>query len=156
MPKRTLYTAEATARGGRHGRIRSSDGVLDLAVSPPRALGGQPGATNPEQLFAAGYASCFQQAIMVAAGREKIAVDPDFTVGCLVALQQADDDTYGLAATLEVNLKSVPRAQALTLVQRAHAVCPYSLGVRGNMTVQLVLVEDNGHRTEVAEGGDHK
>ncbi len=156
MAKKTLYTAQATATGGRHGSVRSSDGVLNLQMSAPRGLGGRDGATNPEQLFAAGYASCFQQALLVVSGKEKMTLDAAFTVNCEVALQQAEDGVYGLAATLIVKVPGVERKQAVSLVERAHEVCPYSIGTRGNMEVKLILEEENGHRTDLADFVDHK
>lgn len=148
MAKQTLYTTEATATGGRNGHIRSTDGALNLAVSAPRGLGGQAGATNPEQLFAAGYASCFQQAIITAARPEKVALADDFTVSCEVSLLK-DGDVYGLAATLTVDMKSVSAEQAMPLVRRAHEICPYSVSTRGNMLVRLVLLDAKGHQTEI-------
>ena len=148
MSQQTLYTAEAAATGGRNGHIRSTDGVLNLEVSAPRALGGRPGATNPEQLFAAGYASCFQQVMIVTAGREKMTLPDDFTVNCEVTLFQIGE-AYGLAATLNVTLAGLARDQAETLVRRAHEICPYSVGTRGNMAVTLNLVDAKGHKTEL-------
>lgn len=156
MTKKTLYTAEATATGGQHGAVRSSDGVLDLQLSAPRGLGGREGATNPEQLFAAGYASCFQQALLVVSGKEKMTLNPGFTVNCEVALQQTEDGIYGLAATLTVKVPGVAREQAKVLVEGAHEICPYSTGTRGNMEVKLILEEENGHRTDIADIIDHK
>lgn len=154
--KKTLYTAEATATGGRNGSVRSSDGVLNLQMSAPHGLGGREGATNPEQLFAAGYASCFQQALLVVSGKEKLPLDPAFTVNCEVALQQTEAGAYGLAATLTVRVPGVERRKARELVERAHEVCPYSAGTRGNMEVRLLLEDDNGHRTELADDVDTK
>lgn len=156
MTKKTLYTAEATATGGRHGNVRSSDGVINMQMSAPRGLGGRDGATNPEQLFAAGYASCFQQALMVVSGKEKLTLDPAFTVNCEVALQQTEDGAYGLAAILTVKVPGVARKQAKALVESAHEICPYSTGTKGNMEVKLVLEDDNGHRTDIADDIDHK
>jgi lipoyl-dependent peroxiredoxin len=150
MAKKTLYTAEATATGGRNGQVRSSDGVIDLQMSAPRGLGGREGATNPEQLFAAGYASCFQQALLVTAGKEKLTLDTTFQVNCEVALQQ-EGEAYGLAATLAVQVPGLSHDKAEALVKRAHEICPYSVGTRGNMLVKLFLIDDNGHRTEIAQ-----
>ncbi|WP_400191627.1 organic hydroperoxide resistance protein [Hymenobacter sp. B81] len=133
---KTLYTAEATATGGRSGRIRSSDGVIDLNMSVPQGLGGKQGATNPEQLFAAGYASCFQQALIVVAQRNGQRLDPASTVQCSVSLTQSDD-AYGLAVTLDVHLPGTEAADQL--VQEAHRICPYSIGTRGNIEVQLLV-----------------
>ena len=148
--KRTLYTADASAVGGRSGRVRSASGIIDLEMSVPEGLGGKKGATNPEELFAAGYASCFQQALLVVSGKEKLTLDPAFTVNCEVALQQAEDGVYGLAATLTVKVPGVEHKQAKALVESAHEICPYSIGTRGNMEVKLMLEEENGHRTDIA------
>jgi len=155
MAKKTLYTAQATATGGRDGRVRSSDGVLNLQISAPRALGGREGATNPEQLFAAGYASCFQHALLIAAGQDKRQLNPDFTVACEVALQQ-DGDAYALAATLTVDLKDQGREQAVELTRRALEICPYSAGIRGNMEVRVYTLDSAGERSEIANAVDHK
>ena len=155
MNKKTLYTAEATATGGRHGQVRSSDGVINMQMSAPRGLGGRGGATNPEQLFAAGYASCFQQALLVVSCKRNLKLDPTFTVNCEVALQM-EGEAYGLAATLTVKVPGVDHQEARGLVERAHEICPYSAGTRGNMEVKLILEDDNGHRTEIADDVDHK
>ncbi len=149
MAKKTLYTTEATATGGRNGQVRSSDGVIDMQMSAPRGLGGREGATNPEQLFAAGYASCFQQALLVTAGKESMTLDSAFRVNCEVALQQ-DGEAYALAATLAVQVPGLSSDKAEALVKRAHEICPYSVSTRGNMQVRLLLIDDNGHRTEIA------
>ncbi|KAA9339193.1 organic hydroperoxide resistance protein [Hymenobacter busanensis] len=140
---KTLYTAEATATGGRNGQIRSSDGVIDMAMSVPQGLGGKQGATNPEQLFAAGYASCFQQALLVIAQRDGQRLDPQSTVQCAVSLTQ-EGEAYGLAVTLDVDLKGA--ADADRMVQEAHRICPYSVGTRGNIDVQLKV---NGQPAKV-------
>jgi len=154
--KNTLYTAEAQATGGRSGHIRSSDGVIDMAMSTPEGLGGKKGATNPEQLFAAGYASCFQQALMVVSQRQGEKLDPESTVQCSVSLFK-DGDAFGLSAVLDVDLKGVDPGKAADIVHQAHQICPYSVGTRGNMEVELrlngqpapVKAEDNAG---VAEG----
>ncbi len=152
MTKKTLYTAEAAATGGRNGAVRSTDGVIDLQMSAPRGLGGRAGATNPEQLFAAGYASCFQQALLVTAGHEKIALPDSFRVNCEVALQQDPDGAYALAATLAVELPGLERPQAKSLVERAHEICPFSVSTRGNMEVKLQLIDGaTGHRTDLTD-----
>ncbi|MCC2545469.1 organic hydroperoxide resistance protein [Hymenobacter sp. BT175] len=134
--KKTLYTADATATGGRSGHVRSADAVIDMDMSVPEGLGGKKGATNPEQLFAAGYASCFQQALIVVAGRQKERLDPASTVQCSVTLFQ-DGEAYGLSAVLNVDLKGVDQQKALAMVNEAHQICPYSVGTRGNMEVEL-------------------
>ena len=141
---KTLYTAEATATGGRRGHIRSADGIIDMEMSVPEGLGGKKGATNPEQLFAAGYASCFQQALLVISQKRDLRLSPDSTVKCAVSLTQ-QGEAYGLAVQLDVDLKDVPDADAI--VQEAHRICPYSIGTRGNIDVQLLV---NGQPAQVS------
>jgi len=134
--KKTLYTADATATGGRSGHVRSADSIIDLDMSVPEGLGGKKGATNPEQLFAAGYASCFQQALLVVAGQQNEKLDPASTVQCSVTLFQ-DGEAYGLSAVLNVDLKGLDPQKAQAMVNKAHEICPYSVGTRGNMEVEL-------------------
>jgi Ohr subfamily peroxiredoxin len=133
-----LYTAVATATGGRDGRARSDDGVLDVALVPPKSLGGG-GATgtNPEQLFAAGYAACFGSAIGAVARGQKVTTGP-VSVTATVTLGTAGQ-AYGLAVELEVSLPELPRDQAEALVVAAHQVCPYSNATRGNIVVGVKL-----------------
>jgi Ohr subfamily peroxiredoxin len=137
---KTLYTAEVTATGGRSGHVKSSDGVIDLNVTVPEGLGGKKGASNPEQLFAAGYASCFQSALMLVAGKQRLHLEKDSTVTAHVSLNQLDDESYGLSVKLDVDLKGLDREQATQLVNQAHEVCPYSVGTRGNINVELNVV----------------
>ncbi|MGI4874683.1 MAG: Ohr family peroxiredoxin [Janthinobacterium lividum] len=154
--KKNLYTADASAVGGRDGHVRSTTGVVDLDMSAPASLGGKKGATNPEELFAAGYASCFQQALLVTALRSGDKLDPNSEVKCSVTLFQ-DGESFGLSAVLDVDLKSFNRAKTVDMVRQAHKICPYSVGTRGNMEVELkvqgetvpVAPEEN---TGVAEG----
>ncbi|GAA5439646.1 organic hydroperoxide resistance protein OhrB [Deinococcus caeni] len=132
-----LYTAEATATGGRAGTAKSSDGRLDLNLSVPAGMGGNDGpGTNPEQLFAAGYAACFQGALGVASRRAKITLSDDSTVTARVGLQKT-----GLAFALDVELEGhfpgLTDEQALALMHAAHEVCPYSVATRGNVDVRL-------------------
>ncbi len=133
-----LYTASATSIGGRDGRVRSSDGTLDLPVVPPRALGGSGAAgTNPEQLFAAGYSACFGSALSHVARAQKIQigslqVTANVTIGPVGA-------RFGLAVELVVELLELPRDQAQALVNAAHEVCPYSNATRGNIVVDVRL-----------------
>lgn len=130
-----LYTAEATATGGRDGRAVSSDNVLDLQLSTPKALGGAGGSgTNPEQLFAAGYSACFIGAMKVVAGTEKIALPADHSVAGQVGIGPSGE-TFGIAVTLNVSLPGLDRDTAETLVDKAHQVCPYSNATRGNIEV---------------------
>ena len=137
---KTLYKAEVTATGGRSGHVRSSDGVIDMPVALPEGLGGKGGSTNPEQLFAAGYAACFQSALLVVAGRQHVRLDPESTVTAHVDLNQLEDGAYGLGVTLEVDLKGFDKEQGQQLVKEAHRICPYSVGTRGNIEVQLNIV----------------
>jgi Ohr subfamily peroxiredoxin len=132
-----LYTATATATGGRDGRARSDDGILDLAIVPPKSLGGSGAGTNPEQLFAAGYAACFGSAIGAVARAKKItpgavSVTTKVTLGAI-------GQGYGLAVELEASLPDLPRDQAEALVAAAHQVCPYSNATRGNIVVDVKL-----------------
>jgi len=137
---KTLYTADVTATGGRSGHVKSSDGVIDIDVTVPEGLGGKNGASNPEQLFAAGYASCFQSALMLVAGKQRINLEKDSTVTAHVSLNQLDDESYGLSVKLDVDLKSLDKEQANQLVKQAHEVCPYSVGTRGNINVELNVI----------------
>ena len=134
-----VYTAEVTATGGRRGHIRSSDGVLDMPMAIPEGIGSS-GKTNPEQLFAAGYAACFQSALLVVAGKHHERLDPESTVTAHVDLLKNDNGGYGLGVKLEVDLKGVDKEKARQLVDEAHQICPYSIGVQGNVEVQLEVV----------------
>ena len=135
-----LYEAEAVATGqGRNGRSRTTDGVLDLELAVPAEMGGPGGsATNPEQLFAAGYAACFHSALRVVARRERLAVD-DSSVAARVGLQANSNRGFELSVALQVDLPGVEPATAEELVAKAHAVCPYSNATRGNLDVELQL-----------------
>ncbi|MGV3586830.1 MAG: organic hydroperoxide resistance protein [Adhaeribacter sp.] len=137
---KTLYTAEVTATGGRSGHVVSSDGVIDMPVTVPEGLGGKGGSTNPEQLFAAGYAACFQSALLLVAGKDRIRLEKDSTVKARVSLNQLDTGNYGLSVILDVDLKGLDKEQAKQLVHQAHEVCPYSVGTRGNINVELNVV----------------
>jgi lipoyl-dependent peroxiredoxin len=135
-----LYEAEAVATGqGRNGRSRTTDGVLDLELAVPAEMGGPGGsATNPEQLFAAGYAACFHSALQVVARRERLAGD-DSSVAARVGLQANANRGFELSVALQVDLPGVEPATAEELVAKAHAVCPYSNATRGNVDVELQL-----------------
>ena len=132
-----LYTAKATSTGaGRNGHVASSDGVLDLDLAMPKELGGAGGAaTNPEQLFAAGYAACFHSALQAVARREKASVR-DSTVTAEVAIGKQDPG-FGLAVDLVVALPGLDEPTAQKLVDAAHQMCPYSNATRGNIDVNL-------------------
>jgi lipoyl-dependent peroxiredoxin len=137
-----LYTAEATAWGGREGRSASSDGNLDVQLVVPKELGGPGGpGTNPEQLFAAGYAGCFHSALkLVARGQELDVSESAITVR--VGLGPNDSGGFGLVVTIEAELPGIDRESALALVERAHQVCPYSNATRGNVEVTLTLTQE--------------
>ncbi|GGW77137.1 MULTISPECIES: organic hydroperoxide resistance protein [Streptomyces] len=133
-----LYTAVATATHGREGRAVSSDGVLDLALGMPQALGGNGQGTNPEQLFAAGYAACFGSALGLVGRTAKVDVS-DAAVTAEVSIGKQGEG-FGLAVTLRVELPdSVDEATGRKLVEQAHQVCPYSNATRGNIEVDLVI-----------------
>lgn len=133
-----LYTTKVTAVGGRSGTVRSEDGILDLSLATPKELGGKGGATNPEQLFAAGYAACFENAVIhVTRGKAATVRDDDIEVIADVGLQPAAGGGFALTVALDVTIAGVDQAQAQEIVQAAHAVCPYSNAVRGNVDVAL-------------------
>ncbi len=132
------YVASATSKGGRSGHVRSADGIIDLDVEVPVELGGPGGATNPEQLFAAGYASCFLSALGLLAGKREIDTS-EATVTADVGLSL--ERGLGLSVELIVRLPGVDRAMADKLVGRAHEICPYSRATRGNIPVELVVAE---------------
>jgi Ohr subfamily peroxiredoxin len=134
-----LYTAEATAVGGRDGHVRSADGLVDLDLRPPMEMGGPGGATNPEELFAAGYAACFQSALGVVARRAKVSVDGS-TVSAKVTIGTVGGGGFGLAVALEVHIPGADPATTLQLAEGAHEVCPYSNATRGNIEVTLTAV----------------
>jgi osmotically inducible protein OsmC len=136
-----LYTAEATAWGGRSGRSASSDGNLDVTLVVPAELGGPGGeGTNPEQLFAAGYAGCFHSALKLIARSKKLDVS-ESAITVRVHLL-ASDAIFNIGAEIQAELPGIDRAQALELLEAAHAVCPYSNATRGNIDVQLALHEE--------------
>lgn len=131
------YTASATATGdGRNGHTRSSDGILDLDVRTPKELGGPGGATNPEQLFAAGYAACFHSALKTVAAREKITLT-DTAITVDVGIGPNGNGGFGLAITIEAELAGLDEAATRDLLDKAHQVCPYSHATRGNVDVTL-------------------
>jgi Ohr subfamily peroxiredoxin len=131
-----LYTATATATGGRTGRTASSDGILDVALAAPVELGGPGGASNPEQLFAAGYAACFQSALGVVARRFKADITGS-TVSADVTLGSVEGGAYGLKVALHAELPGIETDVAQQLVNAAHQVCPYSNATRGNIDVAV-------------------
>jgi Ohr subfamily peroxiredoxin len=140
---RVLYTAEATVTGGRaNGHGRTSDGVLDVQLRRPKETGGEGDGTNPEQLFAVGYAACFESAIGAVGRREHIEVG-EVSIRSRVSLLPAEDRTYTLAVELDVTLPLIQDPErAARIVAAAHRVCPYSNATRGNIEVTLTA---NGH-----------
>jgi Ohr subfamily peroxiredoxin len=134
-----LYTAEATATGGREGHARTSDGRLEVDLDVPSEMGGPGGpGTNPEQLFAAGYAACFQSALLrIAAGR-KLDVSGS-RITARVGIGPLESGGFGLAAALSLDAPRVGRDDAVDLMIRAHEACPYSRATRGNIEVTLTV-----------------
>jgi len=135
-----LYTTEATATGGRRaGRAWSADGALDVRIAPPKQVGGPGDATNPEQLFAAGYAACFDNSLGLIARRERLPAG-ETSVTALVGLGKEDDGRFGLEVELRISVSGLSREQAEGLVAKAHQLCPYSRATRGNLDVRLTLL----------------
>ncbi|MEB0138431.1 MULTISPECIES: organic hydroperoxide resistance protein [unclassified Undibacterium] len=136
-----IYTAHATATGGRDGRAVSSDNHLDVQLSTPKELGGAGGAgTNPEQMFAAGYSACFIGAMKFVAASGKIALPPDVSVNGSVGIGPNSSGGFAISVALEVNLPGMERSAAQALVDQAHQVCPYSNATRGNVDVSITLI----------------
>lgn len=139
---KTIYTAEALATGeGRNGHARTSDGRLDLELAIPEAMGGNGQGTNPEQLFAAGYAACFHSALQMVARQAKADVT-DSAVGARVGIGPNDAGGFQLEVTLEVTLPNLAADEAQALADKAHEVCPYSNATRGNIDVTVTVTED--------------
>jgi osmotically inducible protein OsmC len=136
-----LYTAQARVTGGRqHGHGRTTDGALDVQLRPPTELGGDGGGTNPEQLFAIGYAACFEAAMLLAAQRARVPVEQvaDATIDTKVMLVPAGERALKLAVELAVELPAVDdHERATEIVRTAHGICPYSNATRGNIDVAL-------------------
>ena len=133
-----LYTANATSKGGRGGHVKSDDGLIDFNLTTPKSMGGD-GAkgTNPEQLFAAGYSSCFAGALALVA-RSQGANPGPFTISAAVTFNKADDG-FSISTRLTGNFPELERSKAEALMNAAHQVCPYSRATRGNMPVDLVV-----------------
>lgn len=135
-----LYTAVATATGdGRNGHATSEDGIIDVDLRIPKEMGGPGGATNPEQLFAAGYSACFHSALKFVAGADKLDVNGT-EVSASVSIGVIESGGFGLAVELDVTVPNLDREAAEALVERAHQVCPYSNATRGNIEVTLRVV----------------
>jgi Ohr subfamily peroxiredoxin len=137
---KALYTASATASGGRDGRASTADGQLDVQLSTPRELGGQGGeGTNPEQLFAAGYSACFIGALKFTAAQMKQKLPADTSVTGKVGIGQIPGG-FGLEVELDVSLPGLEQSLAEQLTEAAHKVCPYSNATRGNIDVRLNVI----------------
>ena len=131
----TLYTAHAHVTGGRDGAAKTDDGKLDVKLAPPKEPGGNGAGTNPEQLFAAGYAACFIGAMRLVAGNEKIAVPQGLAIDADVSLGKDAQDNFRLGVVFNIALPGMDKAAAEALVAKAHEVCPYSRATRGNIDV---------------------
>ncbi len=140
-PEKILYTAHATATGGREGRAVSSDKALDVKLATPRELGGAGGdGTNPEQLFAAGYSACFIGAMKAVAAQDKQKLPGEVSIEGSVGIGQIPGG-FGIAVELRIAVPGMPREELQALVDKAHQVCPYSNATRGNIDVTLVVLD---------------
>jgi lipoyl-dependent peroxiredoxin len=141
MPVTVIYTTSATATGGRDGSATSDDGSVAVKLVVPKEMGGPGGVgANPEKLFAAGYSACFLGAMKAVSGKEGVSVPADATVTATIGFGPRSEGGYGITADLAVSLPGVAHADALRLVEAAHAVCPYSNATRGNVDVGLSVV----------------
>lgn len=139
--EKVVYTATATAVGGREGKASSSDGALEVKLSTPKELGGGGGdGTNPEQLFAAGYSACFLGALKLVAGKAKVELPDDTEITGKVGIGPIPTG-FGIEVELAVRAPGIPRDQLQELVDQAHIVCPYSNATRGNVDVSLVVAD---------------
>jgi lipoyl-dependent peroxiredoxin len=133
-----LYTAAVTAKGGRDGHIKSSDGILDMDLRKPREMGGQGGATNPEQLFAAAWGACYLGALNSIAQHDGADVS-EASINVQVSFNK-DDNTFVLSAELDVHIPGMKLEEAQKLAEKAHRVCPYSKATRGNIEARITAV----------------
>lgn len=132
------YTAIATAHGGRAGMVKTSDGILNLKISTPKEFGGEEeGYTNPEQLFAAGWAACFDNAVLMMAIARRAEITSSTTVE--VTLGAQEDGSFGLSAVIRSKIEGVDHAVAKRIVDAAHKVCPYSKAVKGNINIKVIV-----------------
>lgn len=136
--EKIVYQAHATSTGGRNGSTRSSDGLLDVMLAVPKEMGGAGGGVNPEQLFAAGYSACFIGAMQFVAGQEKVRLPPDTSIDATVGIGPIPAG-FGIAVQMAVKVPGMDRAQAQTIIDKAHQVCPYSNATRGNIAVTITL-----------------
>ncbi|EIT85680.1 organic hydroperoxide resistance protein [Fictibacillus macauensis ZFHKF-1] len=138
-----LFTTKAIADGGRQGKVKSENGTIDFSLSMPKALGGkeEAGSTNPEQLFAAGYAACFDSALNMVARQARKRIQS--SVAAEITIGKDEDGGFGLAAALYATVTGVSQEEAEMLVEQAHQACPYSKATRGNMDVTLHVTTTN-------------
>jgi Ohr subfamily peroxiredoxin len=139
--EQAVYTAHARATGGRVGTARSDDGQIDLKLDRPTEMGGKGNGTNPEQLFAAGYAACFIGALRAAAGKRHIRVPEDVAIDSAVSFGPlaGGADGFGIAVAMTIHLPGIERSTAQEPVHHAHQTCPYSNATRGNIDVLLTI-----------------
>jgi hypothetical protein len=133
-----VYTAHASATGGRDGHARSSDGLVDVKLAVPKEMGGAGGGSNPEQLFASGYSACFLGAIRFVAGKEKLKIADDAKVEAAVGIGPIPTG-FAIKVDLTVTLPGLEPAKAQEIVDAAHIVCPYSNATRGNVEVTITV-----------------
>ncbi len=140
---KAAYTATVTAQGGRDGHIESSDGILDIDVRTPKALGGPGGPfSNPEQLFAAGYAACFNSALNLMARIKHLSIGKA-RVQVSIGIGKDDSGHFQLSALIETNVPGVSLEEAQKLTEAAHEICPYSRATRGNIDVELRVTNED-------------
>lgn len=136
---KAIYTAEATATGGRNGHVKSNNKVLDLKVRSPKLMGGESDDyANPEMLFAAGYSACFDSALHLVIKKDKINTG-ETSVNAKISIGKIENGGFGLAAELVINIPEVSIEQAQKLAEQAHQVCPYSNATRDNIQVKLTV-----------------
>ena len=139
--EQVVYRAKAKATGGRDGRATSSDGVLDVQLGVPKEMGGAGGeVTNPEQLFAAGYAACFDSALNLVMHQHKVKPEEPSSVKANVSLHPDEKGGFKLGVSLQVQIPGIETTSAQQLVEKAHKICPYSNATRGNIDVKLEVI----------------
>ena len=143
-PSKIVYTAHASATGGREGQAKSDDGLLDVKLITPKEMGGAGGGVNPEQLFAAGYSACFLGAMKFVGGLEKITIPAETTIEGAVGIGPfgagATPEGFNIAVELKISVPGMDKAAVQALVEKTHKVCPYSNATRGNIDVTLTVV----------------
>lgn len=138
---KTLYQTSVSVTGGRNGKVTSEDGALELEVRTPKELGGnQQGYTNPEQLFAAGYAACFDSALNLVMYQAKVKPSSASTVKATIGLDSNSEGGFQLSVSLKINIPGIEHGEAVKLVEKAHQICPYSNATRGNIDVKLEVI----------------